>query len=883
MPNSILHKRSSTAGVVPHAALLANGEIALNSADGTWFIKKTDGTVLDLRQPLIVEGTTINADAQDWQTRVIAAGGTVSASTFTAVNNFCNAITATGIRDRFYRLNLFCGNNLAACLVPLYRGPSLSGTQYGNTTDTNGNFVSGDYVETGTSGGLKGDGSTKYLSTGVTFATVPVEFCVLSVYASEMETSGSSINFSLVGNTRSNGGFVGANLQSWWNFGPGQRRMENTATGGVAVSQTGTVPTAAFVCAGHLSGTTYAMYSNGVSVATSSATLTAQTTNTLSDLLVFARNNPTDNTTPRTLPANFTSARMRAYSIGISMTAAQQVAFYNAMQTFQAALNRLPPIVSNTDAQDWINRVYTAGGTVSMTTAAAVNNFCSTIDAAGIRDRFYRLNLFCGDNLTACLVPLYRGQSLGGTQFGNATDTNNSFVSGDYVETGVTGGLKGDGSAKYLNTGLNVSDLPLGNRHISVYEVTKAAGQYRVSIGNRNTNAFFELDRELDSPPTYTFYGMSEGGGRPASDIAYTTSSVHFLGQNASTTLSTLFKNGVAVGSNSLGTVTTAPTAPVFVFALRNGAIVSDFSDVRLGSYSLGLSMTDAQVAAYTSAMRTFQAALGRRGPVVSNADAQNWIDRVYAAGGTVSQSTAAAVNTFCNSINSTGLRDRFYRLNLFCGNDLTACLVPLYRGPSLTGTQFGNATDTNNNFVSSDYVETGVNGGLRGGSNKGLNTGVPVNFSTATDTHLAAYESALTTGNDRPLIGIDTNPVTPRVIYSLYHLSSAQLTYYDGTDAGNPFFAGTRVPAFFIGSNQSTRRDLFLNGVTVASAGAAKTVTGTQTSPNFTVFSFPNAGGFFYNGKLNAYSLGYALNATAAQAYYNIMQAFQTTLNRAV
>ena len=107
----------------------------------------------------------VHPEAASWRTRVVANGGSVSAATMQAVDRFCRSIDGAGIRDRFYRLNLFCGGNLNAVLVPLYRGPSRTGAQFGNTTDTNnGPFVSGDYSE---SSGLKGNGSSKYLETGV--------------------------------------------------------------------------------------------------------------------------------------------------------------------------------------------------------------------------------------------------------------------------------------------------------------------------------------------------------------------------------------------------------------------------------------------------------------------------------------------------------------------------------------------------------------------------------------------------------------------------------------------------------------------------------------------------------------------------------------------
>lgn len=48
MPDLILHKRSGTASAVPAAADLSLGELAINTADGRLFLKKGDGTVVDV-------------------------------------------------------------------------------------------------------------------------------------------------------------------------------------------------------------------------------------------------------------------------------------------------------------------------------------------------------------------------------------------------------------------------------------------------------------------------------------------------------------------------------------------------------------------------------------------------------------------------------------------------------------------------------------------------------------------------------------------------------------------------------------------------------------------------------------------------------------------
>jgi hypothetical protein len=100
---------------------------------------------------------------------VIANSGTVSATTMRAVSNFCTAINAAGIRSKFLRLNLVCGNNLAAARVPLYRGASATGTQYGSAADTNiGPLTANDYSE---ATGLQGNGTSKVLDCTITIGT----------------------------------------------------------------------------------------------------------------------------------------------------------------------------------------------------------------------------------------------------------------------------------------------------------------------------------------------------------------------------------------------------------------------------------------------------------------------------------------------------------------------------------------------------------------------------------------------------------------------------------------------------------------------------------------------------------------------------------------
>jgi hypothetical protein len=50
MPNTILHKRSSTAAAVPTAAQVTLGELVLNVADGKIYLKRADGVIVTLER-----------------------------------------------------------------------------------------------------------------------------------------------------------------------------------------------------------------------------------------------------------------------------------------------------------------------------------------------------------------------------------------------------------------------------------------------------------------------------------------------------------------------------------------------------------------------------------------------------------------------------------------------------------------------------------------------------------------------------------------------------------------------------------------------------------------------------------------------------------------
>lgn len=378
MSNTILPKRKATAGSVPGASDLQAGELAVNTADGRLYTELANGTVVNLaaksiegqaiapagvtasgalafvpatsatpnvtgqiqfertsntsirikmlgtdsvvREAILALAPLIHPEASDWSTRVTTNGGSVSSTTLTAVSDFCYAIDSAGIRDRFYRLNLFCGTGLSACLVPLFRGQSLNGTQLGNTTDTNnGPFVAGDYTETGTSGGLVGDGSTKFLATGMTQSAIGTTGHA-SIYHRGTLPSASAAFLRASDGVDDIMGFdysTGlSSMRGWWGT------AGTAAFGGSSGGHWLVTRTAANALSNYRAG-------SSVSSDTTNVTLSLQSVG----LYVFASN---QNGTA----SLYSAARLQGYSLGLSMTAAQAASFNTAMVAFQTALTR---------------------------------------------------------------------------------------------------------------------------------------------------------------------------------------------------------------------------------------------------------------------------------------------------------------------------------------------------------------------------------------------------------------------------------------------------------------------------------------------------------------------------------------------------------------
>ena len=268
------------------------------------------------------------------------------------------------------------------------------------------------------------------------------------------------------------------------------------------------------------------------------------------------------------------------------------------------------------EAIDWATRAAANGGAISTTTIRAVSEFCRAIDTAGIRDRFARVGIFAGGNLSGALVPLYRSFSYGGTLIGNATDTNVNFVSGDYAETGASGGLQGNGTTKYLNCGASIfSQLSVASIHMGISGSSLNSGPGADATPICANSAGFSAIAALSMKASGVAVNRIYANGTTAAFASAGTaiSSGHIIGSAISATDLRVYQNGTQNGSTVTTTRSGSLTANApFIFAHNNNGTAISFSSARLNGYSIGLGLTAAQAAAFSAAVAAFNSSLGR-------------------------------------------------------------------------------------------------------------------------------------------------------------------------------------------------------------------------------------------------------------------------------
>lgn len=252
-----------------------------------------------------------NDEATSWADyAVVHNGGTVSAATKGYAATFIAAIKTAGIRSKILRLNLYAGDNLAACLTPIIKDAGYP------FFEKSTGFVAGDYSE---AAGLTGNtGATKFLDTGILCSTDLLlnDYHIGFYNRSASAQAGHPIgchNSGATEITRVLCGYSGTSYFAAW----GTDRTVADANGrGLYV--------------GVRDASETRLYKAGTSIVNSSVLVGARPA---FNIYVHALNS-------NGTVANSTDRTLAGYTIGKALTGAEVTAFTNAWQAFQTSLAR---------------------------------------------------------------------------------------------------------------------------------------------------------------------------------------------------------------------------------------------------------------------------------------------------------------------------------------------------------------------------------------------------------------------------------------------------------------------------------------------------------------------------------------------------------------
>jgi len=253
-----------------------------------------------------------------------------------------------------------------------------------------------------------------------------------------------------------------------------------------------------------------------------------------------------------------------------------------------------------------------------------------------------------------------------------------------------------------------------------------------------------------------------------------------------------------------------------------------------------------------------------------TDTDAQAFFDRVTAAGGTLSDTEKNAVNILTLALKSAGIWTLMKAIYPMVGASAAACAQNL-KSSSFTGTFTSGWT----------YSSNGV---TPNGTNAYMNTGLnPVAQSlTSGDSHLSYYARTSATTSDPAEIANFSDSSNAFVLQSKTGVTNR---YFYSVGFAASRVVSTAPTGLLNGSAiANTRRDLYVNGVSVAN----NITTDTATLGNYSLFIgganlSGTTSGSFTNSQCAFASIGNGLTSSQASDLYSNVQAFQTSLSRNV
>lgn len=243
---------------------------------------------------------------------------------------------------------------------------------------------------------------------------------------------------------------------------------------------------------------------------------------------------------------------------------------------------------------DFINRVNTAGGSLTPIEQAATNQLVVDLKAYGLWDSMKAIYPMVGASAAACAQNL-KSSSFTGT-----------FTSGwTFASTGATP----NGTSAFMNTQCTPAQMAQDSCHLSIYNRTNSAGNF-VDIGCSTSSAIgndFQVVSRFTGNFNYSIINASSVAGFTQS----ISSGLQLISRIAST--------GFAYFSNTTKTAVTktsiSPNALNVYIGARNinNLTIDNPSNRQCAFASMGDGLTDTQASDFYTAVQAFQTTLSRQ------------------------------------------------------------------------------------------------------------------------------------------------------------------------------------------------------------------------------------------------------------------------------
>lgn len=947
--------------------------------------------------------TSSHKEVKDYINRVYANGGSISQDTINKVTDFCYDIDNAGLRSKMWRTNLFCGNNLNAVLVPLYRGPSPVGQFYGNPTDTNaGLFAGPDYNERGPQGGLRSDRRSKYLNTGFRCDTIPYTDTHLSFHArppntTPMVSSPTGITGCSLWLDASDATSVllnGSAVSGWNDKSGNSRHFAQTSGVCQPTYVTSSINSKNII---RFDGTNdFMVGSSGcnnllknlgdytILTVYKPANLTSQNRTIIADTYGLgselwsvvtpniqntAGSNGVWNSSTLTMSntAIGTNASYPRFGFGLSSMVAGRI--YTVSGTLTGDITGLqagsPIRLSTGGSNNYITYESSTGkffGTVAAAATVGIEfsldgTKLSNIAISGIsiketslRSRLYTntssqfaqgvkrttsdaLSVLSSNNTMSINTTylfgswyspnsqkssIYFAGELDNIFTGQLTYGNTDNTDSYEVVIGSIGSLYNSPGCEMLHGDL--AELVIYNKKLSDNEMTSLTkyfankwgltgmgvmcGQTMGSFmgGTQDPSLFYtnqyRLSLDYSSVTNNTLVG---GIFASNSTVAQSSRSVddggHLIVSRSGNSDIRVYDDGIQIGVNTTipATGNFQTSVPIFVFAISSssstlqGGTPTTFIGYG-GGYSIGNYLSPSEASAFSKIMNKFQRSLGRNAPIPksTNSDVSSWLEKVYQNGGIVSQSAADAATIFADTINANGLRNKIYRLNLFCGDNLSACLVPLYTDPG-DNILRGNYIDINSNYGGSKFAETNYipNSGLKSTSSGSLGAYLDTGISSQSIGSQNIHASVIVI-EESTITGAYFGGNTQGGLFTeAYYDSSTNLSKgYLNTSFVYPAVAPTGNTPCMLTWVRSSNNYLVSYRNSIAGTPNTTTIPSSDIS-NGTIAIFArllwgtNGVTYYSNSRLGGYSFGKDFTSSELTIFYNAMKTFQASIGR--